>query len=175
MYSFSSYMPNFFARRPHSITCVDRRFTIACMLNPPSIAFPTFLAHWFVFLLSLRLPTTIARLTVVRFLLLSSLSHHTPSATILFSLSPLVFSTTQLHLAHTLTTRLPPMFLAYRCPVNSCTKECKSSRGLMQHVNSFHRQQSPTSGPGESSSPTSTRWTHPTLTGKQLFVLSSIV
>jgi hypothetical protein len=58
------------------------------------------------------------------------------------------------------------MSLAYHCPVSGCSKECKSSRGLMQHVNSFHRQTSPVSCSGELPGPTSVRWTHPTLTGR---------
>ncbi len=61
------------------------------------------------------------------------------------------------------------MSLAHRCPVSGCSKECKTTCGLSQHVNLIHHQQSPTSSrtsPGELIGSTSTRWTHPTLTGR---------
>jgi len=35
------------------------------------------------------------------------------------------------------------MALIYHCSIESCTKNCKSCSGLTQHLNTFHRQQSP--------------------------------
>jgi hypothetical protein len=63
---------------------------------------------------------------------------------------------------------------AYCCPVSGCSKECKLAHGLIQHINLFHYQQSLASSPGESSGTTFRRWTHLTLTGRQLFVLANL-
>lgn len=60
------------------------------------------------------------------------------------------------------------MSLAYQCPIKSCPKECKSAWGLTQHINSFHRQQSPVSGQHASPLVDVRRWTHPRLTGEQV-------
>jgi len=54
----------------------------------------------------------------------------------------------------------------YHCIVRDCPMKCKSARGLTQHINAFHRQQSPSSSTHEPSHEPSTRLTHHSLTGK---------
>ncbi len=60
------------------------------------------------------------------------------------------------------------MTLAYWCPVKSCSKECKLTRGLTQHINAFHCQQPLVSDQGPLSKTAFQRWTHPQLTGESV-------
>ena len=57
------------------------------------------------------------------------------------------------------------MLLLYQCPIQGCTKKCKSARGLTQHVNSFHRQPPLASSQLEANKQC---WMHPYLTGETI-------